>query len=224
MFCPQCHVEYRPGFTRCTDCDVDLVYELPAETHHKKNPSDEDPQIIQDGEDVRIVWEGDSESDCVDVCRELLEGGIVYRVNQSAAGRDLKMHVDFKYQIAVRSMEYENARKALGYSEDKEGTMWTEEEVESGIAELAAQDDVPVEEVHGDWNPKGWFPEDAAQEVWTSDPHGGETIVETSLKENRISYRIEQRGAEPRRVFVMPEDEARAREIVREIVEGEPPK
>lgn len=25
MFCPQCHVEYRPGFTHCTDCDVNLV-------------------------------------------------------------------------------------------------------------------------------------------------------------------------------------------------------
>ena len=31
MFCPACRVEYRSGFTRCTDCDVDLVQELPAE-------------------------------------------------------------------------------------------------------------------------------------------------------------------------------------------------
>lgn len=29
MFCPECRVEYRPGFTRCTDCHVDLVKELP---------------------------------------------------------------------------------------------------------------------------------------------------------------------------------------------------
>jgi len=28
MFCPDCKAEYRPGFTRCADCDVDLVYEL----------------------------------------------------------------------------------------------------------------------------------------------------------------------------------------------------
>jgi hypothetical protein len=31
MFCPQCKAEHRSGFTRCSDCDVDLVEELPAE-------------------------------------------------------------------------------------------------------------------------------------------------------------------------------------------------
>lgn len=28
MFCPECEAEYRPGFTRCHDCDVDLVERL----------------------------------------------------------------------------------------------------------------------------------------------------------------------------------------------------
>src|SRR5713226_5000778 len=31
MFCPECRAEHRPGFTRCADCDVDLVQELPVE-------------------------------------------------------------------------------------------------------------------------------------------------------------------------------------------------
>ncbi len=29
MFCPKCGDEYRPGFTRCDDCGVDLVDRLP---------------------------------------------------------------------------------------------------------------------------------------------------------------------------------------------------
>lgn len=31
MFCPKCKAEYREGFTRCADCDVDLVDKLSPE-------------------------------------------------------------------------------------------------------------------------------------------------------------------------------------------------
>jgi hypothetical protein len=34
MFCPHCRQEYRPGFTRCSDCDVDLVSELSESDNH----------------------------------------------------------------------------------------------------------------------------------------------------------------------------------------------
>lgn len=30
-FCPKCRYEYRPDITRCPDCDVELVDELPQE-------------------------------------------------------------------------------------------------------------------------------------------------------------------------------------------------
>jgi hypothetical protein len=38
MFCPECKAEYRPGFTRCSDCDVDLVEELPELDTHAPQP------------------------------------------------------------------------------------------------------------------------------------------------------------------------------------------
>ena len=44
MFCPLCKAEYREGFTRCADCQVDLVesiVELPEE--------DDPPQIVWRG-------------------------------------------------------------------------------------------------------------------------------------------------------------------------------
>ncbi len=31
MFCPKCKAEYREGYLRCADCDIDLVPELPPE-------------------------------------------------------------------------------------------------------------------------------------------------------------------------------------------------
>ena len=32
MYCPKCKAEYREGFSRCAECDVDLVPELPSES------------------------------------------------------------------------------------------------------------------------------------------------------------------------------------------------
>ena len=38
MFCPHCKAEYRPGFTICADCEVDLVDALPEPESKEPNP------------------------------------------------------------------------------------------------------------------------------------------------------------------------------------------
>jgi hypothetical protein len=38
MFCPKCKAEYREGFSRCADCNVDLVPELPIEQEQHTKP------------------------------------------------------------------------------------------------------------------------------------------------------------------------------------------
>ena len=58
MWCPSCGAEYRAGFTRCADCDVDLVSEPPrAETPEARRLS---PRLVpvfsgelEDGESVQ---------------------------------------------------------------------------------------------------------------------------------------------------------------------------
>lgn len=42
MYCPKCHAEYIAGFTRCSDCDVPLVDELPSppERTHRSGAHD----------------------------------------------------------------------------------------------------------------------------------------------------------------------------------------
>ena len=39
-FCPKCRSEYRPGFTRCTDCDLELIKSLPEEKPEEFNQAD----------------------------------------------------------------------------------------------------------------------------------------------------------------------------------------
>ena len=46
MFCPECTVEYRAGFTRCSDCDVELV-------NHRPTPR---PQALDRPSDRLLVF------------------------------------------------------------------------------------------------------------------------------------------------------------------------
>jgi hypothetical protein len=39
-FCPSCRCEYRLGFTRCTDCDLELVESLPEEKPEEFHEND----------------------------------------------------------------------------------------------------------------------------------------------------------------------------------------
>ncbi|MDD5543328.1 MAG: DUF2007 domain-containing protein [Acidobacteriia bacterium] len=41
MFCPQCHDEYRDGFTECAECQVSLVERLPPDPPEPNHTSSE---------------------------------------------------------------------------------------------------------------------------------------------------------------------------------------
>jgi len=65
-------------------------------------------------------------------------------------------------------------------------------------------------------------PADATVAVWRGEDVDTREMLTMSLRENDIFARVEERDGAAE-VLVMPEDEERAQEIVREIVEGKPP-
>ena len=67
-----------------------------------------------------------------------------------------------------------------------------------------------------------WYPEDATATVWEGEPAEAREMIELSMQENDIRTRWEVEGGKPR-LYVLPEDEERATEIVRQVLEGEPP-
>jgi hypothetical protein len=76
MFCPQCKAEYRQGFTRCADCDVELVWELPANAivaHESAATGDpeEDPFCS--------FWKGDDPRIHAEICELLDKESIPYK-------------------------------------------------------------------------------------------------------------------------------------------------
>src|SRR6267143_2079400 len=215
MICPLCKAEYRQGFTRCADCDVDLVELLPVTgeldeaTSHRGLSSADQP--------LEKVWSGDDQQSCVSICRRLRNADIRYKVSEQNR-QDLRAREQY-FVIYVSPSDVQMATEIAS-----EGVLdFDDSEEDQAIMELPARDALPVEEVHRDWNPKNWYPEDATLEVWGGNPKEKGFVVEMSLKENRINYRAAMESDELKRVFVMPEDEARAREIVREIAEGTPP-
>ena len=44
-FCPACHCEYRPGFTRCADCDIELVSALSEDNPVEPEIGEVEPEI-----------------------------------------------------------------------------------------------------------------------------------------------------------------------------------
>lgn len=46
MFCPKCKSEYRPGFTRCAECGVELVDRLPEEPRQTHNRRPDDVRLV----------------------------------------------------------------------------------------------------------------------------------------------------------------------------------
>ena len=74
-FCPKCRAEYREGFTRCSDCDVELVDELPPE----EEMADEEPSDL-----VQLhIFAGDIYAEMV---KEALENEGIWCVLRKASG------------------------------------------------------------------------------------------------------------------------------------------
>lgn len=220
MFSPNCQAEYRPGFRRCADCDIDLVDELPPA---------QDKELTQPTglNDPRTIWTGDSETDCVTECQTLKEAGIPYEVSQLVKDRRQRMEVIWRYELAVSREDEPRAKELLQLPETIAD--WSSESTEKG-------ENQPLIEYpeHFDDNfdldgarrrrlyLKDFDPEDACDEIWQVPP-GERSAIESALKENYIRMRAEPQPDGSRKLFVLPGDAAAAREIVREIEGGAPP-
>ena len=47
MYCQKCKAEYREGFNKCSECQVDLVNELPKEPEQKLEHSAQESEYIE---------------------------------------------------------------------------------------------------------------------------------------------------------------------------------
>jgi hypothetical protein len=176
---------------------------------------------MQNKETFRIIWDGDSETDCVEICRELKRAGIVYRVAQEPVSRSIRMRVNWRFQVGVPDSDYESARAALGLSAAADDNVEDQAfEIPESIGPISKSSQPEDERRATRSYLKAWHPDNATVEIWSQ--VALDTIVEMALRENLIHYRLQRDENGAYKLFVLPEDAPRAGEILREIVGGEP--
>ena len=217
----------------CADCGVDLVAvpqggsqalaafladkaaggKQPEETGDTGDPN-EDPFCS--------FWKGSDDRVRTELCTVLDEAGIphktIYRQDHL-----FNFNNQSRYEVGVPASLYEKAEQAI-----KEAFGTDEETGEDAVPLLPAPDRDPAESEKGlrdaiqdanEWlGPR--YPEDATVEVWSGDSIDLLDMIEMSLRESNLLVRTEK-TAQPATIYVLPENEARAKEIVREIVESD---
>jgi len=113
MFCPECKAEYRQGFTRCADCDVELVYALPQDSEQQA-ADERGGEFAGEDRDRKLIWKGNDESECVALCRLLMKADIPYKVAQVPVAAQFKMRVKWRYEIGVLYADSQLAKDLLG--------------------------------------------------------------------------------------------------------------
>jgi hypothetical protein len=230
MFCPQCNAEYRPGFTRCADCDVELVNEPPH--YALAGPPPADPSDPNE-DPFCSFWKGEDARVHAELCEVLEEAGIPHK---TVFRRDHLFNLSNNpaYQVGVPFSLFERAEKAV---QEAFGTEDAEEReflntprlLQSPLETIrklsstmtpAAEENVPGPPTAGEET--DWYPEDATTSVWSTDTGEPSDFLVAALHENGINCRVDQHGTRAK-LYVLPDDATRAREIVREVVEGQPP-
>ncbi len=209
MFCPQCKAEYRKGITECADCQVPLVPSLPAARESLVD-------TMSDGLLVPL-WEGEDLALHTSLLEALDEAGIRYfskplGIFPGARRWDpypIRPMTRFGYQVAVLSSNLAQAGEILENLLDEEPQ--DKELPEQNDPAEAAPPQAPASAA-----------EEPTWEVWSGADEEFAGFLQDALRENEIPLRAESSSGE-NKVFVRLSDASRAREILRELVEGAPP-
>ncbi|HTC61514.1 MAG TPA: hypothetical protein VK709_01615 [Candidatus Saccharimonadales bacterium] len=211
MICPNCKCEYIKGVTQCADCGVPLVDALSApETQNK-------PAVVS-------VWEGGDPGERAAVAEALEEAGIPI-VDQESAGHLFFPSMNPKSDIFISADNLERAKKVLAdleaFDEPEESLEGEPDSGELPESNGSKQDVDEEDDVDADTSEE-WHDDDLVAEVWKGSEEDLADTLSICLREVGIgSHKSLEAGIW--HLVVRPEKEARAKEVVREVVEASPP-
>jgi hypothetical protein len=240
MFCPNCKVEYRAGFARCPDCGADLVDVLPV------GASAADRNIPRNAEGLELLWSGVSGGLTDRIDEALNDAHIVHKITEKEFGLIPSLSQDSNF-VWIESRDRAASRSILGKILTEFGGL--ERDAELGGPDRARinpfglgrrvypredlsraapfeteslfESNKPVEEVPDDIV-EDFDPNEATVEVWAGEDRETAENLKPCLTGVGIGCVLRDDGGKIR-VFVLPSQENRAREVVREVVDASPP-
>jgi len=232
LYCPQCGAEYREGYSSCSDCHVLLVRE------RRPDMNTEQESVPQPGDPNRdpfcAFWRGTDARVLEELGSVLEEAGIPYKVVRREDRLFNRMDLP-KFLLGVPASFYEKAEQIVvdAFSgqpllRDMDGfvpeSLGKKLDFDENEPPMELKDSSLQNNSNSSRNSvllREWFPEDAIVQVWSGDACDS-SMIQMSLQENEIRFRSETQN-EKQQLYVLPEDESRAREIIREILESSPP-
>jgi len=208
VICPACNTEFPHGAVFCSRCHVTLVDDL-AE-------ADAIVEKAYPGSALVHLWRGEDAALHASLVAALEEARIPFYEQPMGSGPSARpidqlldhAHPRFGFEVAVLSSNLAEAEVILEKLLN-EGPVDMGLAVDEGTAQAAPRVKSPANS-------------QATCEVWSGDDATLAGFLGTALKENRIPVRVERHGQKTA-VYAAAEEEVRAREIVREIVEAAPP-
>ena len=219
MFCPNCEAEYRPGFSRCSDCDVALVDRLEETDVHSNNPElSGTPELLWTGTDAGIR-DG--------IIEALDTANILYHERGDKVG-SLPGWSRQVYAIFTHARDHRAASAAL------EEVARSRETAPEDSDEAPRNSDAPLQvsppnddeddlsDVPPDYVPEDFDPDDATAEVWSGHDATIRDNLITCLRGIGIGSATDD-SAGQLRIRVTPSSQKRAIEMIRQIADASDP-
>jgi len=216
MFCPDCKAEYRPGFTRCSDCGLDLVEHLEQTNIHSNNPELSDTP--------ELLWTGTDAATRDGIVDALETANIPFHQRGDKVG-SLPGWSRQVYAIFTHSRDHRAASAAL------EAAARHRETPPEDSAEAPRHSNVPLHgspvnddeddsyDVPQDYVPEDFDPDEATAEVWSGQDAATRDNLITCLRGIGIGSATDD-SAGQLRILVTPSSQERAQEMIRQIADA----
>jgi hypothetical protein len=209
MICPQCKCEYIRGVRECADCGVPLVDKL--------EPAQPDPGNVR----LVAVWRGYDPNERDGMGNALEEADIPFTF---AEAKSIFFHTnEATLEIWVADADRERANQVVT---DLDHRLHPDEVIAEEEGALALpESDAPEEDeadtrVDSDLDQE-WYEDETANEVWAGDVEElANTLIVCFREVGIASRKLNENGRWS--VAVRPLQEARAKEIVREVLDASP--